>query len=179
MTRLQIFDRCTKGPWTTSGLGVQWRFKDGVLAFQCTRDRQDWLFNFFAGRAEIDGDMAHAGFASLWASVLHEVAEAVGTTSGFQIEGYSQGAALATLAYRYFDKRGQKPHGNVFGSPKVFAEKITYPDLENIQAHGDLVSALPFFPWFHHTGTIIRLGKQQMIPTPIKHTPEEYRKALS
>jgi len=178
MTRLEQFNSCLNGSWVTSGLDVQWRFSDGVLAFQCTRSETDWMFNFLAARIDLDGDTVHAGFAALWESVRPFVELAVGNAEGFTINGYSQGAALATLAHRYFTKRGSHPVSTVFGSPKVFASKVEMPDLVNIQVKGDIVTIAPPFPWFKHVGSIYHFGKTTLIPLPSRHTPDSYRKNL-
>ena len=175
MTRLERFNRCLKGPWTTGGLDVQWRWKDRVLTFQCTRSEQDWKFNFMAFTAMVGGDRVHAGFASLWLSVVHDIDEAVGDAEGFVIEGYSLGGALTQIACRHF--RDRAVSAVVFGSPKVFGSKVTIDNLEDIQVHGDLFTLLP--PWFHNAGTRIRLGKKPLLPSPLLHAPEAYRNALS
>jgi len=174
MTRLSRFNRCLKGPWVTSGLDVQWRWKGNVLTFQCTKSEQDWLFNFTAFSAKVGGDSVHAGYAALWLSVVHDIDYAVGNTEGFVIEGYSMGGALAQLAFRHF--RDRKPMGTVFGSPKVFSGKVDIPNLENIQVHGDLFTLLP--PWFRRAGLSIRLGKKPLFPSPLFHAPESYRSNL-
>ena len=176
LTRLARFNRCLKGPWITSGHDVQWRFRDNVLTFQCTRSRTDWLHNIFAVKMDHEGDMVHAGYAILWESVRFIVDNAVGEAENITIEGFSQGAALATLAYRHYYLQGKNPKAYVFGSPKVFASKTVMPELENIQVHGDLVTLLP--PWFQHAGTRIRLGIKPLIPSFRYHEPDIYRSNL-
>lgn len=188
-----LFDRVTQGPWTTSGLDVQYRLErvgDKLwLFFECTSSKGDWFFNFLFFRT-LYKDMeipmrVHRGFARLWHSVRDEIMDKLASevalgASHLTIVGYSQGAALATLAHEDvgFQLPGLSCVTVGFGAPKVLwwpSKKIRerFRGLIRATVRGDIVTMVPP-PLYSHVGTEQLYGTPHA-PSPSRHEPDEYR----
>lgn len=191
MTYLDAFNNCLTGPWKTSGLDVQYKIDDeGRLFFLCTSRKEDWKYNFdfFPAPAAPYKDMpfswfAHGGFIALWKSVSDEILHAFAGGLPTLIAGYSQGAAIATLAHEaFYFETGLFPRTLAFASPRVIWASPgldkRFEGLHNIYVKGDIVHHVPFaLLGFHHIGTTECFGPPALI-RPFNHTPEQYRKYL-
>lgn len=189
-----LFDRVTHGPWTTSGDNVQYRIeRDGTgkmwMFFQCSKGWSDWIANFQFGKI-LYKDMAipmrvHRGFARLWHSVRDEIMdklakEVASGASHLSIVGYSQGAALATLAHEDvgFQLPGLTCVTIGFGTPRVIwmpskEIKQRFTGYTRANCRGDIVSMVPPPP-YGHVG-IEKLYGTPSLPTTKRHEPSEYR----
>jgi triacylglycerol lipase len=211
----ELFEKTDSGPWVTSGRDVQYRIERSgnnlFLCFQRTVSKGDWGYNFkflpdifgviFGSLANLFPKhpykrmpvlwFAHRGFVLLWQSVRDEVIAAVskhfdtGATS-IVVLGYSQGAALATLAHE--DIRISIPHlpllTYAFASPRVLwlpAKKIRerFSNLSHYSVRGDIVTMVPFV-WmgFRHVGTGVKIGPPAF-PSARHHYPDQYLEYLS
>ena len=189
----ELFKKATHGPWITSGLDVQYRIEmEGVhasLFFQQTVSKSDWMLNFATVPYK---DMAkkwsaHTGFVKLYKSVADEIADrlAVLKPESLLVSGFSQGAALATLAHEDMGFRfpDLDVETVVFGSPRV----LWFPtpgiakrwlSLTRYYTMGDPVTGLP--PWamgYAHVGQGIAIGPFCW-PPMTGHDPAKYAKYL-
>jgi len=188
MDKLRLFNIAVSNDgWTTGGLDVQWKIEDDVLAFQCTKSASDWKYNFMAWvQAYKDTPIpwfAHAGFVRLWKSVQDEVVSASKALKVKYVTGFSQGAALATLAAEDLSWRGMETDCAVFGSPRVVwmppaVIAHRFVNMENIHVHGDIVTWVPpAVLGYRHVGKVHQIGYIDF-PGPWQHEPSVYRKAL-
>lgn len=170
----RIFNEIISGPWTTSGLDVQWTVKlaGGVpyLAFQGSCSWLDWLHDFcFLVKPYKNQEhkmLVHAGFARCWKSCNDEVmAKFIGLCSISKerpvITGHSMGGALSVLAAEDFAYRtGIKPIVPTFGAPKVAWGKKTKEYLESradflmFAQRNDPVPRCPPLPGYKRLNTI-------------------------
>jgi hypothetical protein len=178
MTDLELFEKATHGPWITAGDDVQYKVDDGLLCFQQSASKDDWLANFnFPAQAYRDMKKpfyVHRGFLKKWKSVRKIIAEL-----DFEaIAGYSHGGPLAALAFEDARFRGKViVSTTLFGSPRF----LWKPNLDalmhfgliiNINVRGDLVAAVP--PWYTYAGVRCEYGPWSL-PVPWKHEPKQYR----
>jgi hypothetical protein len=191
MTPLDLFNGCLRGPWTTAGDDVQYKVESDnrgtVCYFQCTASRSDWLANFDIAVTPYR-DMpvrwyAHRGFVRLYKSIREEVlAKAKAAAGGLLITyaGYSQGAAIATLALEDAVFEGLDAQAHAFGSPRVVwmppkEVRDRFFTLHRWSVRGDIVTMVP--PFYRHVGNPRDLGKWAL-PSTRKHYPDAYREAL-
>jgi len=192
MTPRQYFSAVNSGPWVTSGQDVQYRIEVSAQAitlfFQPTESLSDWVHNFdFPAVPYKDMTViwrAHRGFVELWKSVRDEVAKKI--LDSYQsyplplvVVGYSEGAAIALLAYE--DLRFRLPkaliQGIGFGTPRVLwgpSPDARFDSFVRYSVRGDIVTMVP--PWlfgFHHVGKSIKVGPVHF-PWWVQHTPEQY-----
>lgn len=193
MTPRELFASHLARPWTTAGDDVQYCLaREGAtvrLDFQGSASRRDWWNNFdFATTPYKDQPQpwkAHRGFVRMWKSVRDRVmAELKAITmpgDTILVVGYSQGAALGTLAYE--DIRWQMPdihvEARLFGSPRVLwmpSEMIQmrFPTLYRHSARGDIVTMVPpSWIGYSHVGHESPCGPKRW-PTIKAHYPEYY-----
>lgn len=191
MKYLEAFNNCLKGPWKTSGLDVQYKIDDeGRLFFLCTSRKEDWKYNFdwFPVAVAPYKNMpfpwyAHSGFVDLWRSVKDEILAEYHGGLPTLIAGYSQGAALATLAHEaFYFETGLFPRTLAFACPRVIwvspGIDKRFEGLHNIHVRGDLVYHVPLAVMgFRHVGEKEAFGPHSII-RPERHTPAAYRGAL-
>lgn len=180
--------------WITGGLNVQYKVVDGVLYFQCTHGMSDWLFNFFAAKVTYDEHgitvTAHAGFAALWLSVRSDIEK----LSYSEIDGYSEGSALAAAAHlNYVARMGKEPNSYAFATPRYFDRKTAkslgkwFTHFHRINNKWDIVKHVPFAGWyFRHVGKEILTTSKAKRPIGCSllrwlsgHSPEEYMQTLA
>jgi len=188
MDKLRLFDIATSNDgWITNGIDVQWKIDGDVLVFQCTKSRSDWAYNFM-GWVQAYKDtpipwFAHAGFVRLWKSVQDKVVSASKALKVKYVTGFSQGAALATLAAEDLAWRGMEIDCAVFGSPRVVwmpSDSIhrRFDLMENIHVHGDIVTWVPpAVLGYRHVGKVSHIGRIYF-PGPWQHQPSVYQAAL-
>ena len=147
--------------------------KDGTLyiSFQGSRSFLDWLQNFMFGKTaynEMEKKFfVHRGFIKKYKSVRKVVLDRAKDAKKVELRGFSQGAALATLAHEDISFHFLEPNTVVFGSPRVFSfwnKKILekkFKKLINVRNTRDLVTAVPFvIMGFRRYGQpIIKKGK--------------------
>ena len=139
--------------------------------------------------------LVHAGFMGLYEDVreylygkvneyMERWAERCEKDSGTPehkiiVTGYSQGAALATIAHEDLWFHGFDVCSIVFASPRVFigAPAKRFKNLHRLYVMGDIVTRVPFWP-YSHVGKRYKLGERCMCPRVSKHTPESYTKEL-
>lgn len=188
MTYLEAFNNCLSGPWTTTGLDVQWKEDNGNrLFFLCTSRKEDWTYNFdFAIQPYKKMPFpwyAHRGFVSLWNSCKDEILKAFSYSPPTLIAGYSQGAAIATLAHEaFYFESGLFPRTLAFASPRViwtsYGIDPRFEGLHNIYVRGDLVHHVPPVLFgYRHVGEIEPVGNHFPI-WHSRHEPSCYRKYL-
>lgn len=135
--------------------------------------------------------LVHAGFMGLYEDVreylygevneyMERWAERCEKDSGIPehkiiVTGYSQGAALATIAHEDLWFHGFDVCSIVFASPRVFigAPAKRFKNLHRLYVMGDVVTRVPFWP-YRHVGKQYKLGGRCMWPRVSKHTPESY-----
>jgi len=189
-TYLGLFNKCTHGPWRTSGKDVQWRLdSDNALYFQCSASPSDWKHNFLfcpkAVRAYKGSRWyAHEGFLLLWKSVQDEIMSALAGSTPSIVAGYSQGGALATLAHEDLHFRGIHPNTVTFGSPRVVWNPFRlnkeidkrFLQVYNIAVQGDIVTKVPPAVFGYVTeGRTARIGPLSF-PSAANHA--KYREYL-
>jgi len=184
MSLLKIYDDTISGPWETAGIDVQYRIKDGVLTFQQTVSKSDWLFNFQFWITPYK-DMprkwyAHRGFVALYKSVRDILRPQYKAIT--EVRGFSQGAALAQLAIEdiYFTTK-KTPLGFCFGCPKVFLNlpeenKRAFDNTYLINTLGDIVSMVP--PWYKNFFSALVQLPGHAYPSFKDHYPDVYREGL-
>lgn len=189
----EIFDRAVKGPWSTGGLDVQYRVEmtedEAFLFFQGSVSMSDWIYN---GMVEPYRDMehpwkAHKGFVLLYKSIADMVANLlkVAPVGRLTVAGYSQGAALATLAHE--DMKYRNPGWTVrtfaFGSPRVLwcpdgHVQALFGDIQRYSLRGDPVPMLPpAIIGYRHVGEENMIGPVAFT-FPTNHNVGKYREAL-
>lgn len=193
MNDLEAFERVTSGPWVTVGDDLQFRFEKGPinrLFFQCSDGLRDWINNFsFPAVAYKDSPrpwMAHGGFLRAWKSGKNIILPMILDCDRLEIFGYSHGGPLALFAHEafYFHK-ARYADTRTFGSPRLIWDmnkpyiSPRFVGVRNIQVRGDLVTCLPpKIMKYSHVGEVVRIGPKALFPSPFKHTPDSYRKAL-
>ena len=184
-----LFNRVVKGPWTTVGLDLQYRFENNFLFFQQTASMEDWKNNFdFADVAYKDSDVkwrVHRGFKRVWKSGSDEILAKALDIDDLNVVGYSHGGPMAGLLHEaYWYNKRKQPRTYTFGSPRFAyrlptAVKGRFSRLINIQAGGDLVTCLPPSLFgYEHVGQIYLFG-DEIVPLPSRHVPDNYRRLLS
>jgi len=183
---LTLYNRTIKRPWVTSGLDVQYKLVGNELSFQCTVSKSDWRHNFMIQpyRNTKTKWYAHKGFVLLYKSVRDEILELVKDIPLVHVCGYSQGAAIATLALEDIRfSSGKAVEGSVFGSPRVLwlppkEIRSRFTSLVNWQVRGDIATKAPF-AWlgYRHVGSVKKLGPCSIL-SATKHEPASYRKYL-
>ena len=155
----------------------------------------DWLENLRAWKkAPSSGPgRVHAGFLDQYSLLSPTIADALRVYAPRTVYlcGFSQGAALATMAWRDLIRdAGVAVHGYAFASPRVYDACGAYSfgltlansetdTFQRIEVTGDPVSNLP--PWvldYQHVGPVVRLGPWRpfpdfSLPNPI-HDPTNY-----
>ena len=184
-----LFDQVTSGPWITSGDDVNYRIEfvgtDATLLFEGTHDDFGWKMNFdFWVKAYKDQPIewyAHRGFLTMWHSVRDEIMAKLKGATSIHIIGYSQGAALASLALEdvNFSYYSIPSLADVFGSPRVFwclPKEIEYRvrNISRWYVRGDLVTTVPWaFLGYQHVGMKHPVGPNKF-PWWTHHRPVEY-----
>ena len=135
------------------------------IAFMGSTSGLDWLYNFMFWRVPYRGMKkkfrVHAGFLRKYKSIQAELQEIVKENPlPIELRGYSQGAALATLAHEdILYVTGRQPRTIIFASPRVISRKMCerFTNLLNVQHRGDIVTWLPFF--CPHVGAVRKVGR--------------------
>lgn len=96
------------------------------------------------------------------------------------VTGYSQGAALATIAHEDLFFRGLDVCSIVFASPRVFvgAPSGRFSNLHRINVRGDVVTCIPFWP-YTHVGKHYAVGSRCVFAKIEKHFIGEYLSELT
>lgn len=204
MRAIDLYAECISGEWKGDAkTDTQWALRrscsstDGVsyiLAFPPTQSDQDWRQNFRFWKSALPWknkqadpykDMphpwqAHAGFTEKYKAVRDEIMAELKTARPAQlyVTGYSQGGALATIAYEdiVFNIARINPrmylHGAVFGSPRVVGWKAPaarWDGLVRYECSGDPVPWVPPFLFgYRHVGECYQLGSR-CFPNPMRH----------
>lgn len=193
MNILELFNECTSGGWTTSGLDVQYKIVQGTLFFQCSHGKSDWRYNLKAyENVYTNSDIpfvGHKGFNQLWESIRHEI-ESLSFT---RIVGYSQGAAIAVRAHEnFYHRKGFEPDRTVlFGCPPSIKNpsdvlRKRFSNVINLYNYNDIVFHLPKLIGYSHVGSLCKLDSYGVCkPSSVKwaewlsgHSPKQYRQAL-
>jgi len=95
------------------------------------------------------------------------------------VTGYSQGAALATIAHEDLFFHGFDVCGIVFASPRVFigAPVKRFKNLHRVAVRGDIVTKVPAWP-YTHVGQHYNFGDRCPIAKLEKHYQGEYLSEL-
>ena len=147
--------------------------KNGTMyvSFQGSRSFLDWLQNFMFGKIAYKNMkkkfFVHRGFMRKYQSVRDVVLNKCKDAKKIEIRGFSQGAALATLAHEDILYHFFEPNTIIFGSPRVFGwwnKKVLDERLKNvvnIRNTRDFVTMAPFvIMGFRRYGkSIIKKGK--------------------
>ena len=208
----ETFSNTIRGSWSkpSEHYGIQWDF-DKVndtyyVKFRGTgSELKSWAtnFNFFQKKVKFyeKGELikVHRGFLKAWSEVKDEIISKLGKNpEKIIVSGFSQGGALATLAYKDFKYRFPKANiqAFTFASPRVFGIvsafklKKTFSELIRVYVNGDLVTHLPFLLMgFGHVGQRYSLGRKVfdllpfipiywLIVRTILHHPDVYKKYL-
>ena len=134
--------------------------KDGKLyiSFQGSESKLDWIQNFMFGKVPYSNMkkkfFIHMGFIKKYKSVREDVLNRVREARArgikkIEIRGFSQGAALATIAHEDILYHFNEPNTIIFGSPRVFGwwnKKLLNELLSgvtNVRNTRDLVTKIP------------------------------------
>jgi triacylglycerol lipase len=178
-----------------AGDGVHFRLvKDGTkvtLVFPGTWDEHGWWHNFDIAvlpyRDMKTPFRVHRGFLKLWKSARDQIMGTIAAMAGSEITilGYSQGAALATLAHE--DVGFQYPSmyctTMAFASPRVLwappsSIRARFVGLTRYTVRGDIVTEVPpAFMGYSHIGADVKLGPPAF-PWWTHHMPSEYERSL-
>lgn len=95
------------------------------------------------------------------------------------ISGYSQGGALATIAYDKLVNAGYNVAAITFGAPRTFimpplTTRKRFVNLHRFYVRGDIVTRVPFFP-FWHVGKGHGMGKRCFFSNAVNHTITAYK----
>ena len=192
MTDLDLYSECNRGPWNENAeTDTQWALRDRgdrhfILVFPPTQSRQDWLqnFDFLATpyKRMPRAWKAHRGWVAKYQSVRDDILQAIQAADPLflTVTGFSQGAALATLAYEdvAFSMLssgilwGAGIEGMVFGAPRVVswtAPSERWLGFYRYQVRGDIVGMIPPFLFgFKHVGRVLKIGPRHF-PDPMRH----------
>jgi len=189
MTRKELFDlSCAVStgsiPFNVNiETDTQWcliKGKQNILVFPYTVTKLDWLQNIDFFKIPYKGMkqkwFAHRGFLNKYKSVRDDILLAIKDLNNLIITGFSQGGALATLAFEdiLFFYPEMNIIGASFGAPRSvgwFAPRKRWERLTRYAVNGDPVTILPPFIFgYKHVGTEILLGDKKIIPRVKYHT---------
>ena len=162
-----------------------------LIMFPPTQDYTGWVKNFSAFVKVYNKSkkwfFVHTGFFDLWGSVEKYVVDEVEKYINSSIKekiiiaGYSQGAALATIAHEKIYNSGLSSLVCTicFGSPRVFigAPSGRFRNLHRVYVRGDIVTRIPWFP-FSHVGKHHAIGERCFCGKIEKHMHSTYLKEL-
>lgn len=190
--------------------------EDGKLIFRESNSLLDWIYNLFFKKRKMkilikqddstykqEVIKAHGGFLEKWLFVRQKIINTILEKKDIKlITGYSQGAAIATIAY--FDLLNSKIINDdvkcvVFASPRVFylpskSVKRILKGVINFSISLDIVTKLPLaIMGFRHVGIKLKVKPVEyiktnsifknffyrFIPNPNYHFIGHYRKAIS
>lgn len=127
---------------------------------------------------------AHAGFLNIYKDAEDYIKAEIKKRKCDKIvfAGYSQGGAVAMLAYEDYAFTGYNCAGVTFAQPRVFtsgAPADRFDELTRVYVRGDIVTTVPFIG-FKHYGQPLALGKKYnaLFPSVKNHTPDVYRAEL-
>jgi len=191
-----MFEYAIYGPWnhTHNETETEWghiiQENTLFLFFQGSTSPLDWKQNFKAYQVPYR-DMphnftVHEGFLLKWKAIKDTVLSYI--TDDIQnivISGYSQGAAIATIAHEYIwynYSRSLKTY--TFGSPRVFDFRVPqerFKNLLRVTHANDIVTKMPFAWMFYtHVGEHRHVGKMSwpFIMSVKDHDYNEYAKYM-
>lgn len=151
---------------------------------------ESWGLNFAAWCRPYRGLMfAHKGFweiyqdlhETLWSSIEDYCERCAEKERDPKIvlTGYSQGAAIATIAHEDLFFHSMDVCGIVFASPRVFvnAPSSRFKNLHRIEVRGDLITRIPWLP-YKHVGRRCDVGARCWPYRIEKHFQGEYLEQL-
>lgn len=151
-----------------------------TLVFPPTVSKLDWAQNFSFLAVPYKGMdkkwKAHSGFLSKYKSIQENVINLTRNYLDIMIVGFSQGAALATLAHEdlSFNFPMKKIRTVVFGSPRVVswnAPKERWKDLIRVVNGNDIVTHIPpFMLGYSHVGKKFQIGNWNKFPNVKDHS---------
>ncbi len=191
MTNLpEEFEKAVHGPWTTTGLDVQYRIERTAteirVYFQHTKSWIDWILDASPWPVkDREGQYRHAGFYLAHLSAYRQVMleaigdKAPGETLPVKAFGYSLGGPLAGQFVRELTRTGYASCAYTFASPRWSWGKDSPIDcVTNIRVLGDLLAAaFPRWLGYRDSGEDIWIGKISPL-SPWKHSTDAYRKEL-
>jgi hypothetical protein len=177
-----------------------------LILFPQTQNDTGWIKNFsafarmykksgkgFIGRVIGKLFFVHAGFKDLWNDIENSLSKDIekyfvkkinkNKKAVFEnhiiISGYSQGGALATIAYDKLTNAGYNVAAITFGAPRTFimpplTTKKRFVNLHRFYVRGDIVTRVPFFP-FWHVGNSHGMGKRCFFSNAVNHTITAYK----
>ena len=196
-----LFERCLNADYSGENEhGVRWAIeRDGdrvYVLFDATGGppwSAGWRTNYRFWPKRWRYDMrAHAGFVDAWESVRDEVIASIPDgVKRITCSGYSQGGALAQLAYLDV---GDADDCVAFAAPRVFwpwwSKARKYDSISRVFVRGDTVTHLPpTLVGYRHVGESHGLGWLRALLLPfgmvwqlvigsVFHHPDVYRKFL-
>jgi hypothetical protein len=149
---------------------------------------KSWALDFMAARVpykQMSSEFkAHAGFLNIYKDAEKYIkSQIIGhNCKKILFTGYSQGGAIAMLAYEDYAYQGYNVAGITFAQPRVFtpgAPAERFDNLTRVNVRGDIVTTVPYIR-FKHYGKSMPIGKKYnaLFPTVKNHYPDVYKKYL-
>lgn len=164
-----------------------------TIYFEWSNGKTDWKNNFdFPAkpyRDMADKWYVHRGFLKVWKAIEPHLENAIKDPEikGFNIAGYSHGAAIALLCHEYctFNRPDCKILGLGFGCPRViwgFPNKTVRKRFEGffvIRNKRDIVTHVPpAILGYRHPCGVIKVSDGRKTDSITDHYPQEYTKVL-
>lgn len=158
--------------------------EDAHILFRGTTGTlKDWLVNFRFLRTPYRGAKwrAHKGFVESYKAVQPIILQYIKAKQPRMIfiSGYSQGAAIATLAHEDLTYHGYLPITHAFASPRVVgwgADRKYWRNVVRYSMPRDIVTKLPLrIMGYKHVGQEMTIAPGWRWPPSVKqHRPEQY-----
>jgi hypothetical protein len=178
MTRLDRFNICASGGYNNTEDYVSWKMVDGIMYFQCSREKEDWNKNFDFRLVQSEVGLTHKGFDEAYRSIFRTIMQSGATA----FCGYSHGAVIAARASATTGKKA-----TVFGCPNfmykpTITNKNKFWNCDFVQNKGDVVADGIF--WLEKGRNVVyTIGSANMAGVPFlerlsHHGISEYRQKL-
>ena len=186
MRAMDLYGESVSGEWQDDEkTGAKWALRrygsSCILAFSCDDSKTQWIGKKVTLFPHAHRPWkAHAGFAEKYFSIREAIMRALKEARPQQlyVTGYSQGGALATIAFEdimahtsWINPR-MYLHGAVFGSPRVVswgAPSDGWEGFVRYECTGDILTRMPpFLLGYKHVGERYPLGKPSL-PNPMRH----------
>lgn len=186
MNKLELFNECLRGGYNNTIKKVSSKIKNKIGYFQCSKEKQDWIYNFLFIPAiiKIRGCylMVPLGLKIMWDEIKNN--NEFYFVDGFT--GYSLGAELASLW-----SFARSVPAIVFGCPNflLFPSKKVLDGFSGVtfcENPNDVVTKIP--PVYRKGNNIVVLGGrvnkehietiEDLFQEQSGHSPTEYRQRL-